>query len=90
MIDGLPSDTVSLDNAIFCMQGLKWPLVIDPQEQASKWLNKMYSTQKRTLTKLGNSNFISEMKSSVKNGIPVLVMDVEDTLPAVLDSVFSK
>lgn len=31
MIDGLPSDTVSLDNAIFCMQGLKWPLMIDPQ-----------------------------------------------------------
>jgi dynein heavy chain len=30
------------------------------------------------------------MKSSVKNGIPVLLMDVEDTLPAVLDSVFSK
>jgi dynein heavy chain len=31
VIDGLPSDTVSLDNAIFCMQGLKWPLLIDPQ-----------------------------------------------------------
>jgi hypothetical protein len=30
------------------------------------------------------------MKSSVKNGIPVLVLDVEDTLPAVLDSVFSR
>jgi len=44
MIDGLPSDTVSLDNAIFCMQGLKWPLMIDPQEQAYKWLSKMYST----------------------------------------------
>jgi len=35
---------VSLDNAIFCMQGLKWPLMIDPQEQAYKWLSKMYST----------------------------------------------
>lgn len=31
MIDGLPSDTVSLENAIFCMQGHRWPLVIDPQ-----------------------------------------------------------
>jgi dynein heavy chain len=89
MIDGLPSDTVSLDNAIFCMQGLKWPLMIDPQEQASKWLNKMHS-KRRTLTKISNSNFISEMKASVKNGFPVLLTDVEDTLPAVLDSVFSK
>jgi len=30
------------------------------------------------------------MKSAVKNGNPVLLVDVEDTLPAVLDSVFSK
>ena len=90
MIDGLPSDTVSLDNAIFCMQGLKWPLMIDPQEQASKWLNKMYSTQKRTVTKISHNSFIPDMKASVKNGLPVLLLDVEDTLPAVLDSVFSK
>ncbi len=90
MIDGLPSDTVSLDNAIFCMQGLKWPLMIDPQEQASKWLNRMYSTQKRTVTKISHNSFIPDMKASVKNGLPVLLLDVEDTLPAVLDSVFSK
>jgi len=37
-----------------------------------------------------NNNFIPEMKASVKNGVPVLLVDVEDTLPAVLDSVFSK
>ncbi|CAM6005415.1 unnamed protein product [Sphagnum balticum] len=43
IIDGLPSDTVSSDNAIFCMQGLKWPLLIDPQEQGFKWLSKMFS-----------------------------------------------
>lgn len=31
MIDGLPSDTISLENAIFCSEGIKWPLMIDPQ-----------------------------------------------------------
>ena len=76
MIDGLPSDTVSLDNAIFSMQGSKWPLMIDPQEQAYKWLSKTYPSQKRTLTKLTNHNFIPEMKASVKNGVPVLLVDV--------------
>jgi len=30
------------------------------------------------------------MKASVKNGVPVLLVDVEDSLPAVLDSVFAK
>ena len=30
------------------------------------------------------------MKASVKNGVPVLLIDIEDTLPAVLDSVFAR
>lgn len=50
----------------------------------------MYSNEKRTTTKFSNANFIPEMKSSVKNGLPVLLVDVESTLPAVLDSVFGK
>lgn len=50
----------------------------------------MYSKERHTNTKLTNSNFISELKQSIKNGIPVLLIDVEDTLPAVMDSVFSK
>ena len=50
----------------------------------------MYSTQKRTVTKISHNNFIPDMKASVKNGLPVLLLDVEDTLPAVLDCVFTK
>ena len=90
VIDGLPSDTVSLENAIFCTQGHRWPLVIDPQEQAFKWLNKTYSITKKVLTKPSASNFIPEVKAAVKNGFPVLLTDVEDTLPPVLDSIFTK
>lgn len=43
MIDGLPSDTVSLENAIFAMEGNRWPLLIDPQSQATKWIANMLS-----------------------------------------------
>ena len=32
--------------------------MIDPQEQAAKWLNKTYSNEKRSVTKLTNNNFI--------------------------------
>ena len=27
---GLPSDTVSQDNSVYCMKGIRFPLMIDP------------------------------------------------------------
>ena len=40
-MNDLPSDTVSLDNAILAQKSSRWPLMIDPQTQANKWLRKM-------------------------------------------------
>ena len=37
-IDGLPKDEVSTNNAIMVTRGKRWPLMIDPQEQAKKWI----------------------------------------------------
>lgn len=72
------------------MYGNRWPLVIDPQNQATKWLTNMLSKQKKTVTKLTNPSFLQDTKASIKNGVPMLLIDIEDTLPAVLDSVFAK
>ncbi len=30
MMYGLPSDSVSQDNSLYCMKGKRWPLMIDP------------------------------------------------------------
>ena len=40
-ISGLPSDKVSIDNAIMTTRAHRWPLLIDPQFQALNWLKKM-------------------------------------------------
>ena len=50
----------------------------------------MLAKDKKTVTKITSSSFIQDMRSSVKNGLPVLIIDIEDTLPAVLDSIFTK
>ena len=41
LLNDLPSDAVSLDNAILAQKSARWPLMIDPQTQASRWLRKM-------------------------------------------------
>ncbi len=38
---GLPTDNVSTNNAILVTKGRRWPLMIDPQGQANKWIRKM-------------------------------------------------
>lgn len=30
MLQGLPSDYISLENAIFIKKGYRWPLIVDP------------------------------------------------------------
>ena len=36
MVQGLPNDSVSVDNAIMVTNGRRWPLMIDPQCQATR------------------------------------------------------
>jgi dynein heavy chain len=42
-IQGLPRDQLSVENGIVMHEGSRWPLCIDPQGQANKWIRKVYS-----------------------------------------------
>ena len=37
-IDGLPKDDFSVENGVISTSGNRWPLMIDPQGQANKWV----------------------------------------------------
>ena len=38
---GLPVDDYSTENGILATRGKRWPLAIDPQGQANKWIRNM-------------------------------------------------
>lgn len=41
LLAGLPNDAFSIDNAIIMKSGRRWPLLIDPQGQANKWIKNL-------------------------------------------------
>ena len=57
-IDGLPSDSFSIENAIIIFKSRRWPLCIDPQGQANKWIKKMETNNKLFVIKLSDGDFL--------------------------------
>ena len=41
LLAGLPNDSLSIDNAIVVANARRWPLMIDPQGQANKWIKNL-------------------------------------------------
>ncbi|KAH8043392.1 dynein light chain binding protein [Aureococcus anophagefferens] len=80
-IEGLPTDDFSIDNAIIVFNARRWPLMIDPQGQANKWIFKQggvdsirlgdstieYSEHFRfyICTKLRNPHYVPEISVKV-------------------------
>ena len=42
-ISGLPKDSLSVENGVITQFSRRWPLFIDPQGQANKWVKNMVS-----------------------------------------------
>lgn len=55
---GLPRDEISIENAIIATEGGRWPLMIDPQEQANRWIRNMESKNDLKIIKLTDSNMM--------------------------------
>ena len=41
-VHGLPKDTHSIENSTIIMKCDKWPLIIDPEEQATKFVLEVH------------------------------------------------
>ncbi|XP_031357040.1 dynein heavy chain 6, axonemal isoform X2 [Photinus pyralis] len=86
---GLPRDTISTENAILVTQARRWPLMIDPQEQANRWIRQMEGQQLR-ITKLTDSNFLRILETAIRIGLSVLLEEVEETLDPTLAPILLK
>ena len=53
LLQGLPLDNVSVENQLIMKNSDRWPLIIDPQNQARKFLKKLYDDRRPVVAKPG-------------------------------------
>lgn len=90
-IDGLPRDQFSIDNGIIISISRRWPLMIDPECQANKWIKKMENKEGRLMIlKLTDDNFLRYLETSITLGKPVLIENVGEELDPSLEPLLLK
>ncbi|XP_060520964.1 dynein axonemal heavy chain 6 [Cylas formicarius] len=87
---GLPRDKVSTENAIMVTQGERWPLMIDPQEQANRWIRQMEAQNNLRVIKLTDANFMRIVENAIRIGMPVLLEEVGEMLDPVLAPILAR
>ncbi len=82
---GLPVDDFSAENGVIATRTKRWPLMIDPQEQAKKWIINMEKSKRLVEVKVGQKNFMQPIETAILLGTPVLLKDVGEDIPSALD-----
>ena len=88
-IQGLPKDEFSSENGVIVTRGRRWPLMIDPQGQANKWVKKMEGKQLK-ICDLKTKDFLRQLETAITYGMPYLLQDVEEELDPALEPVLNK
>ena len=89
VIEGLPNDGFSIENALIISKSRRWPLMIDPQGQAASWIRNMERDNGLLVIK-ATDDYYAPLQQAITQGIPCLLQDVTEQLDPSLDSLLLK
>ncbi|KAJ8974477.1 hypothetical protein NQ317_016131 [Molorchus minor] len=87
--EGLPTDTMSTENACILTNSSRWPLMIDPQLQGIKWIKNKYGDD-LYVVRLTQKTYLDTIEKCISDGAVVLIENIGETLDAVLDPVLGR
>ncbi|PFH38386.1 putative dynein heavy chain [Besnoitia besnoiti] len=85
----LPNDAVSIENAIILSLSTRWPMLIDPQSQATRWLKKSHPAEMKVLRATDDTHFRA-LKAAIEMGTMVLIEHCSDELDSSLEPLFAR
>mmetsp|Transcript_28825 Transcript_28825/g.26091 ORF Transcript_28825/g.26091 Transcript_28825/m.26091 type:complete len:257 (+) Transcript_28825:3217-3987(+) len=89
---GLPKDDTSTENGIIIDKGKRWPLMIDPQTQANKFIKNLGKDREEGLDilKASDPSILKTLELGLQFGRWVLVENVGTELDPALDPIISR
>jgi len=87
--EGLPSDSMSTENATILTNSVKWPLIIDPQLQGIKWIKNRYGKD-LTVIRLDQKGYIDVIEKCIIDGRTMLIENLTEDVEPVLDPLLGR
>jgi len=89
VIDKLPNDQVSIENALILSRSRRWPLMIDPQLQANIWVRRSYAENLKII-RLSQPNYSRDLETCISTGKAVLLENLGETMDPLLEPLLQK
>ncbi|XP_072239156.1 dynein axonemal heavy chain 1 [Leuresthes tenuis] len=86
-MSSLPMDDFLMENSVIAQYSLRWPLFIDPQGQANKWIRNMERDNSLKVMKLSDQDFLHSLENAIRFGKPCLLENVGEELDLALEPV---
>ena len=86
----LPADTVSTENASIVTSSARWPLVIDPQLQAIKWITDKEKDRELAIVRMDDKQLIRKLIYAMENGKSLMIENLLESIDAILTPVVSR
>ena len=90
IINKLPNDKTSIENALIIRNSNRWPLIIDPQAQANRWIRSSSASKTMVTAKMTDANFLTVLESAIFTGAILLLENVGEELDPILDPILEK
>lgn len=87
---GLPNDELSVQNGILTVRANRYPLCVDPQQQALSWLTRKEGKELNVVSFNDEGDFGRTLELCVKFNKPLLVENIENTLDPLIDPILLK
>ena len=90
---GLPQDDFSTENAIIATRAQRWPLCIDPQTQANRWIKNMEKNNNLVTCKMsesGGDGLVRNLENAIRVGLPLLIESLGESLNPILNPILTK